>query len=157
MKKNNIVELLIYIISAETAGVLSALFSGGFEGFYDKYIKPPLLPPSRVFPVVWVILYALMGISAYLIKASNADDKAKNQALTIYWAQLAVNFLWSIVFFRFEWIWGAAAVVIILLVLIFVMILKFLKIRPAAGYLNIPYLLWTAFASYLTIAVAVLN
>ncbi len=157
MKKNNIVDLLIYIISAETVGVLSALLSGGFDGFYDSYTKPPLLPPSFVFPVVWTILYALMGISAYLVHSSEAEENAKKQALTIYWVQLAVNFSWSIIFFRFEQLWVAAAAALVLFILIFAMVLSFRKMRPVAGYINIPYLIWAAFASYLSIAVAVLN
>ena len=98
MKKRSITEALIYIISAELAGVLSALLTGSFSDFYDKFKEPPLLPPAGLFPVVWTILYALMGISAYIVSRYKNSEKA----LTVYWVQLAVNFLWSIVFFRFE-------------------------------------------------------
>lgn len=157
MKKRSVVDLLLFIVSAELAGVLSALLSGGFGDFYVKYEKPFLLPPSWLFPVVWTVLYALMGISAYLVSSSDADESAKKRALTVYWAQLAVNFLWSIVFFRFEMLWGAVAVIIVLIALIIAMISEFKKLSPAAAYINIPYLLWTLFAAYLTIAVAVMN
>ncbi len=157
MKKHSIVDLLIYIVSAEAVGTLSALFSGGFGDFYTKYEKPPLLPPAWLFPVVWTILYALMGISAYLIKTSDGDDYSKSRALKLYWIQLAVNFSWSIVFFRFEALWAAVAVILLLLALIIAMILSFKKIRPSAAYINIPYLLWVTFASYLTIAIAIIN
>ncbi len=157
MKKHSIVDMLIYIVSAEAAGALSALFSGGFADFYAKYEKPPLLPPAWLFPVVWTILYALMGISAYLIKTSGGDETAKARALKLYWIQLAVNFSWSIVFFRFEALWAAVVVILVLLALIIAMILSFKKIRPIAAYINIPYLLWVAFASYLTVAIAVIN
>ncbi len=159
MKKRSIPDLLIFILSAEAIGAVSALISGNMNDFFEKYQEPPLQPPSWVFPVVWAILYALMGISAYLIYMSKTSETAaeNKKALTVYWVQLAVNFSWSIVFFRFEALWAAVAVVLVLLVMIVIMIAKFRKIRPLAGYINIPYLLWVAFASYLTIAVAVIN
>ena len=159
MKKHriNVVDLLIYIVSAELAGALSALLSGSFRDFFIRYEKPPLLPNAGVFPVVWVILYAVMGVSAYLIYTSGKDRDDVKAALKIYWVQLFVNFSWSIVFFRFKLLWLAAAVVLLLLGLIIVMIRRFRDIHTIAGYMNIPYLVWVAFASYLTIAIAVIN
>ena len=156
-KKINITDLLIFIISAELVGVLSALFSGSFKGFYAKLVRPPLSPPGWVFPAVWTILYAIMGISAYMIYSAKAYDDEKRKALTVYWVQLFVNFSWSIVFFRMRLLNTAVIVIIALLVLIAVMIKMFLKIRPIAGYINIPYLVWVAFAAYLNIATAILN
>ncbi len=159
MKKHSIADWLIFVLSAEVIGALSALLSGNTKDFFEKFKEPPLLPPAWLFPMVWAILFALMGTSAYLIFMAKTKDTAKQNknALTVYWIQLAVNFSWSIVFFRFEALWAAAAVVLALLVLIVVMMVKFKKIRPLAAYLNIPYVLWVAFASYLTIAVAVIN
>ncbi len=157
MKKHNIIDIAIFVLSAELVGALSALFSGGFGDFYDKFTPPPLLPPSWLFPVVWTILYALMGISAYLIYSSDASKAEKNKCLAIYWAQLAVNFSWSIVFFRFEDLWAAVVVILILLALIIAMIKCFSKINPLAAKINIPYLIWVSFATYLTIATAVIN
>lgn len=159
MKKHriNVVDLLIFIVSAELAGALSALLTGSFRDFFIRYEKPPLLPNAGLFPVVWTILYAVMGVSAYLIYSSGKDRDDVRSALKIYWIQLFVNFSWSIVFFRFELLWLAVIVVLLLLVLIAVMIKRFRDINSAAGYMNIPYLLWVAFASYLTIAIAVIN
>ena len=159
MKRHSIADWLIFVLSAEAIGALSALISGNMSDFFEKYKEPPLLPPAWLFPVVWAVLFLLMGTSAYLIYMSKTKDTAaeNKKALAVYWIQLAVNFSWSIVFFRFEALWGAAAVVLALLVLIVVMMVRFRKIRPLAAYLNIPYLLWVAFASYLTIAVAVIN
>lgn len=157
MKKHNFWDIAIFILSAELVGVVSALLSGGFGNFYDKFTPPPLLPPSWLFPVVWTVLYAVMGFSAYLIYSSEANQSDKTKALKIYWAQLAVNFLWSIVFFRFEALWLAVAVILVLLALIVMMIAEFRKISPLAALINIPYLLWVAFATYLTIAIAVIN
>ena len=155
MKKHNIADILIFIISAELTGALSALLSGGFSDFFMKYEEPPLLPPAWLFPVVWTILYAVMGFSAYLIYSDNG--KNKKTALTLYWSQLAVNFLWSIVFFRFEALWIAFVVILILLTLIIAMILSFKKINAAAAYMNIPYLIWVCFATYLNLAIAIIN
>ena len=157
MKKHNISDMLIYIISAEIVGAVSALLSGGFSDFFDKYQEPPLLPPAWLFPVVWTILYAVMGYSAYLIHNSDADPTQKKTALTIYRVQLALNFLWSIIFFRFEALWAAFAVIMALWVMIIAMIANFRKISPAAAYMNIPYLIWVTFAAYLNLATALIN
>ena len=154
-KKINVTDFLLFIVTAQLAGTVSALVSGGFSGFYSQLERPALSPPAWVFPVVWTILYTLMGISAYMIYSSGNDDRKK--ALTVYWIQLGVNFLWSIVFFRFGLLNASVAVIIALLILIAVMIKMFRDIRSAAGYINIPYLVWVAFAAYLNIAFAILN
>ena len=149
--------MLIYIISAEVIGAVSALLAGGFSDFFNKYEEPPLLPPGWLFPVVWTILYAVMGYSAYLVKHSYGETAQKKTALTIYWTQLALNFMWSIIFFRFEALWLAFVVIMALWVLIIAMIMSFRKISPLAAYINIPYLLWVTFAAYLNLATALIN
>lgn len=157
MKKIKWTELLIFIIGTELVGALSSLLSGNFSSFYGELVKPPLAPPGILFPIVWAILYGLMGISAYMIYVSDADISEKRKALALYVAQLFVNFMWSIVFFRFEQIGAAVAVLILLVILVTLMILTFKKTRPLAGYLNIPYLLWVIFAAYLNIGFLILN
>jgi len=157
MKKRNISDMLIFIISAEAAGAVSALLAGSFSDFFDKYKEPPLLPPGWLFPVVWTILYAVMGYSAYLIHNSAADADKRKNALTIYWAQLALNFMWSIIFFRFEALWLAFVVIMALWIMIIAMISSFRKISPLAAYINIPYLIWVTFAAYLNLATAIIN
>lgn len=149
-------ELFIFIVSAELVGALSALITGDFAGFFDRYASPLLMPPAWLFPIVWAVLYALMGISAYLIYFSDGSTD-KKRALWIYAAQLAVNFSWSIVFFKYEKLWAGAAVIILLIVLVMLMITAFKKISPTAAWLNVPYLLWLIFAAYLNIATAVIN
>lgn len=157
MKKHNLFSIAFYIISAELIGGLSALITGDFSSFFLTYKEPPLLPPSWLFPVVWVILYAVMGYSAYRISITKAPDQKKKNALTVYWAQLGVNFLWSIVFFKAELLWGGVAVIALLLILIAVMISLFYKLDKTAALINVPYLLWVLFATYLNIATAVIN
>ena len=92
MKKRSVNKLIFYIVSAEAVGFLSAVFSGGFNDFYLSREKPPLLPPAWVFPLVWIILYAVMGFSAGLIQNSDSEGYEKKQALRLYWIQLFVNF-----------------------------------------------------------------
>lgn len=157
MKKIKWTELLIFIIGTELVGAISSLLSENFSSFYGELVKPPLASPGILFPIVWAILYALMGISAYMIYVSDAESGEKTKALTLYAVQLFVNFMWSIVFFRFEQIGVAAAVLILLVILVTMMVMIFKKIRPLAGYLNIPYLLWVIFAVYLNIGFLLLN
>lgn len=157
MKKIRWTELLIFVIGTEFVGVLSSLLSGNFSSFYNELVRPPLSPPGILFPVVWTILYALMGISAYIIYASDAFETDRKKALKLYALQLFLNFLWSIVFFRFEQIGLALVVLIALIILVAAMIVSFSRIRPLAGYINIPYLLWLLFAAYLNIGLLVLN
>ena len=157
MKKIKITDLLIFIVGTELVGVLSGIIAGNSFSFYKEIVRPPFSPPGWIFPIVWIILYALMGISAYLIYTSKATVRQKNFALAVYAIQLVVNFLWSIVFFRLEMVGLSVIIILLLLLLIVVMICVFYRIRPVAAYLNIPYLLWTAFASYLNIGVLILN
>ncbi len=157
MKKHNIQALLFYVISAELIGGLSALLTGSFSSFFETYREPPLLPPEWLFPVVWVILYALMGCSAYLVNIADAHCDNKKAALTVYWIQLAFNFSWSIIFFRFEWLWGGFGIICALLLLIILMTALFYKVDKKAALLNLPYIIWVAFATYLNFATATLN
>ena len=157
MKKIKITDLLIFIVGTELVGVLSGIIAGNSFSFYKEIVRPPFSPPGWIFPIVWIILYALMGISAYFIYTSKVTVRQKNFALAVYAIQLVVNFLWSIVFFRLEMVGLSVIIILLLLLLIVVMICVFYRIRPVAAYLNIPYLLWTAFASYLNIGVLILN
>lgn len=149
MKKFSLTELFISIIVAELVGTVSAIISGNFSLIYSSIIQPPFSPPAIVFPVVWTVLYALMGISAYIVQ--------QNNALTIYVLQLIVNFLWSIVFFRLKLFGLSAMLAIILFILVWLMIMRFLKISKISAFLNIPYLLWSAFATYLAVSIYFLN
>lgn len=151
MKKFSLTELFISIIVAELVGTVSAIISGNFSLIYSSIIQPPFSPPAIVFPVVWTVLYALMGISAYIVQ------QKQNNALTIYVLQLIVNFLWSIVFFRFKLFGLSAMLAIILFMLVWLMIMRFLKISKISAFLNIPYLLWSAFATYLAVSIYFLN
>ncbi len=157
MKKGKVTELLIFVIATELIGFLSSFFAGNTSTFYDKLTKPPLSPPGWIFPIIWAILYALMGISAFFIFSANAKHDQRKSALVLYGIQLFVIFSWSIVFFRFEQIGAAFGVVLLLLLLVFWMLIHFWRIYSPAAYLNIPYLLWLLFATYLNLAILLLN
>ena len=139
-------------------GALSALISMSGMKNFEKVQQPPLTPPNWLFPVVWTILFILMGISAYLIYKSNTENnEAKTAALIIYGAQLIVNFFWSIIFFNFQAYLFASVWILLLFFLIILMIKLFYPINKTASYLQIPYLIWVGFATYLTIGVLLLN
>jgi len=156
MKKIDWIQLLTIILISELVGVLGSLLSGNPGVIYTSFVKPPLSPPGWLFGVIWPVLYLLMSIEAYIIYQTPQTLERK-EATTIYWIQLFVNFLWPIVFFRFEWYWIAVGVIILLDILVSITTLRFYKINKAAGYLMIPYLLWILFATYLNIGIAVLN
>lgn len=135
-------------------GGLSALLTRDAMGDFGALNQPPLSPPGWLFPVVWTVLYILMGLSSYLVLTSG---KASLQALEVYGAQLAVNFFWSIIFFNLGWYLFSFLWLILLLALITAAILLFCRASRAAAYLLVPYLLWVAFAGYLNLFIYLLN
>ncbi len=154
MNIKNKSSLIIAILIPLAAGTLSALLSGGMNS-YAVLNKPALSPPAVLFPIVWTILYILMGISSYLIKESNSPEKGK--ALSVYWLQLLFNFFWSIFFFRFSLYLFSFVWLLALIALIVIMIYRFYQINPVSAYLQIPYLIWCIFAAYLNFMVYRLN
>ena len=156
ISKHDLYGYLIGIISAELVGLVAGIVSAPGGGLYETLVRPPLSPPGWVFPVVWVILYGLMGAAAYRIYKMPASE-ARNTALGFYVAQLAVNFLWPVVFFRFGAYGAAVAVILLLAVLVVLTVLSFMKVDPLAGRLLLPYLAWVLFAVYLNLGVYILN
>lgn len=137
-------------------GGLSALLSGGM-GSYKIMNQPPLSPPGWVFPIVWTILYLLMGEASYRVLTSGEDRVLIRTALIAYGVQLGLNLLWSPVFFGLQMYLLAFLVLIALWVAIFVTLRLFSDIDERAGTLLIPYLLWVSFAGYLNFGVFLLN
>ena len=153
MKTRNIEPLIISILIPLAVGAVSSLLSGTMMA--PTFIQPSFSPPGYLFPIVWTILYILMGISSYLVYMS--DSPAKPAALLVYVIQLVFNFFWTILFFRFS-LYGLAFLWLLALIgLIVIMICLFSKIVPTAAYLQLPYLLWCLFAAYLNFAVYMLN
>lgn len=153
--KQNLGRLAVNIAVPLLVGAATALINkNGFDS-YERLNQPPLSPPSWLFPIVWSILYILMGISSYLV--SQKGTQFPKRALTIYIIQLVMNFIWPILFFTFHayllsFIWLA-----VLLAMVIVMAVIFCRINKTAGLLQIPYIIWSIFALYLNIGVYLLN
>ena len=137
-------------------GGLSVLLSGGM-GEYRSLNQPPLSPPGWLFPIVWTLLYLAMGYAAYRVQVSGKSEVQIKKAMSLYWAQLALNFLWSPVFFGLSWYLVAFFILAALWVLIYLTIRKFSLADETAGDLFIPYILWVTFAGYLNLGIFLLN
>ena len=146
----------VSILIAELVGGLSALLTRTGTKMFETIPKPDITPPAIVFPIVWGVLFALMGISAALIYMSPPSVN-KNHSTIIYVCQLLVNFFWSIIFFNFQAYGFAFIWILLLLALIILMIYKFYQVNKFAALLQIPYLIWVAFATYLTFNIWILN
>lgn len=148
--------VLSIAVPIAVGGAAALLTRNGIKN-YALLNRPMLSPPAWLFPVVWTALYVLMGIAAYLVVTAEIPPAKRRTALGFYALQLFFNFFWPIAFFNFHAYWFAFAWLLLLLLLIFVTAVLFFRIKPAAGWLLIPYLFWCAFAAYLNYAVAVLN
>jgi len=149
--------LLAALAIALGAGGLGALGSIGSMERFATLQKPPLSPPGWVFPVVWSILYLMMGCASYLVYTSDAPRESVRTALTVYGVSLAVNALWPLLFFRLGVYLVAFADLVVLWVLVRSVMMQFYTIRKTAAHLIFPYLLWITFAGYLNMGIYLLN
>ena len=155
---NNNCKILSFSIAVPLAvGGFAAFFSRENIGMFNLIEKPPLSPPSWLFPIVWTILYILMGISSYIVFTSDQEKGTIKIALKIYAIQLLFNFLWPILFFNFELYFFSFFWLIALLALIILTTKLFYKISKLAAYFMLPYILWVFFAGYLNLGIAILN
>ena len=163
MKKINVLKLIIAIIIPLLVGGVSAFLTKDAMMVFNTIKKPPLAPPGILFPIVWSILYVLMGISSYLINELDVDKFSgekvalKKNTLIIYVVQLVFNFFWSIIFFKFSMYKFAFVWLVILWIMVFIFIKNAMKLNKTAAYLMVPYLLWMTFAGYLNIMIAIFN
>lgn len=157
MNKPTVRQYAFFVALSEAVGIFSGLFSREGTALYAQMAsKPPLAPPGWVFPVVWTVLYGLMGISAARIWSA-PKSQARSRGLNLFIAQLIVNFFWSPIFFNARAYGLALAWLLLLWVLVGLMISQFRKVDNTAALLQIPYLLWLTFAAYLNWAVWQLN
>lgn len=140
------------LIPVIIGGIVGLLISSAID--YNTLEKPFLAPPSMLFPIVWTILYILMGVSYGILKSNNLTNQ---EISLVYYTQLVFNSLWSIFFFLLKWRLFSIIWIIILDILVILMIVEFYKKNKVAGLLQIPYLLWVLFATYLNIAIYILN
>ena len=154
----NPLKLLTAIVISEAAGIIGSLFTASaIPGWYASLIKPQLAPPNWVFGPVWTTLYALMGIAAFLVWKRGLERREVKTALAIFVGQLALNTLWSIIFFGLKNPGAAFIEIILLWLAILATIIAFAKISKPAAWLLVPYLLWVSFAGYLNYAIWALN
>ena len=141
--------IFIPVLTGTVIGIITSQFIN-----YNTLQKPPLSPPGYIFPIVWTIIYILMGIGYGILKSENkVDEKTK----IIYYTQLIINALWSIIFFVLEWKLFSIIWIILLDIVVLLMIKNFYSKNKIAGLLQIPYLIWILFATYLTIGIYILN
>ena len=150
---NNTVTYIKSIAIPVLVGALIGLITSGSMNL-DILQKPFLFPPAALFPIVWTILYTLMGVSYGILKTNNQTDAEIDR---IYYIQLAVNALWSIIFFTLKWRLFAFIWILLLIALVVTMIKLFYEKNQTAGLLQIPYLIWITFAAYLNLAIYILN
>ena len=155
--KLNYKTLGICRLSPLAVGGWSALFTMGSMQDFAALKQPPLSPPGWLFPVVWTVLFILMGIASYLVLETASGVEAKKGAFKAYFLQLGFNFMWSIIFFTLGAYEIAFAWLLALLGLIVITTLKFYNINKDAAILMLPYILWVSFAGYLNLAIAYLN
>ena len=157
MKKSTWKACAFWILLTEAVGALSGWLTGtASKSYTDTIVQPPLSPPAIVFPIVWGILFALMGIGAARIYLAPASG-ARSHTLLLFFLHLLFNFFWSIIFFNFQAFGFAFIWLVNLWLLVLLMILSFRKVDKVASWLQIPYLLWVTFAAYLNLGVWLLN
>ncbi len=155
--KNFIISVLIPLLVGYASSFLSQIISKvDTSTYYSQLIKPSFAPPSYVFPIAWSIIFVLMGISYYIINKNNDKQKVKD-ALFYYYLQLALNFVWSILFFGLDLRFTSMVDIILLLGVVIIMMLKFYKIDKRALYLNILYVLWLLYAGVLNYFIWIIN
>ncbi len=147
----------IGILIPVMVGLLSAFLTRNNMDLYESIVRPAVAPPAILFPIVWTVLYVLMGIGSVLICLTPAEEPGKTRALFAYGLQLAVNFFWSILFFNQRAFLLSFLWLLLLWALILSMTLRFRPINKTAALLQIPYLVWVTFAGYLNLMIWLLN
>lgn len=158
-KKVNFIKLIILILIPLVVGFVSSMITKDAMISFNMMKKPPLSPPGILFPIVWTILYIMMGIASFLVVNNNDNTvkSIKNKWITIYIIQLVFNFFWLIIFFKLRMYYFGFIWLVVLWILVLVLILNGKKINLKSVYLLIPYIIWMTFAGYLNIGVALLN
>lgn len=157
MIKKNWKTYAFWILATVAVGALSGFLSrSGMENFQETVAQPPLSPPMILFPIVWTVLYVLMGIGAARVYLSGAE-LGKNTCLNLYVVQLVINFFWSLIFFNAAAYGFALLWLLLLLGLVIGMTHCFWKTDRLAALLQIPYILWLLFAAYLNFGIWRLN
>jgi benzodiazapine receptor len=158
LSKTEVGKLVGSIAACEGAGLIGALFTTpAITTWYVTLNKPWFTPPNWVFAPVWTSLYALMGVAVFLVWRRGLAQSGARPAFILFWVQLVVNIMWSVVFFGRHSILGGVIIIICLWVLVLITMIKFFKLSRVAGGLLTPYLAWLSIASALNVWVLILN
>jgi len=154
----DIVKLIVSIVACEGAGGIGAIFTTpAIQTWYNGLKKPTFTPPNSVFGPVWITLYLLMGIAVFLVWREGLSQEGVTAAFILFWVQLVLNILWSIIFFGLRSLLGGMVVILLLWIAILVSIILFFGVSPIAGGLLIPYIIWVSIAANLNVQVCKLN
>lgn len=151
----------VLVVLPLVIGVMSATVTGSTMVSFDAFNKPPLMPPALVFPIVWTVLYILMGVALYLIYKNEfknrSDYKMQAAEIILFFVQLFFNYMWAILFFRLEARWFAFGWLVMMWMMVLTLVMMCAKNCKIAAWCLVPHVLWCAFAMYLNIMIAVLN
>lgn len=156
MTKKKWIRLGVCLLIAWAVVGLQSLATMSNTGIYDELTRPKFSPPGWLFPIVWGILFTLMGVSSFLVYDNEYHENRK-RALTVYGISLVVNFFWGIIFFNFQSFTAAFIWLVLLFVWVIILIYEFRKVSELAGNLQIPYAVWVAFAGWLNLYIALRN
>ena len=158
MSSTDIVKLIVSILACQGAGGIGAVFTTpAIPKWYAGLKKPAFTPPNSVFGPVWITLYLLMGIAVFLVWRQGLGHEGVSVAFIVFWIQLLLNILWSVVFFGLKSLIGGTVVIFVLWALILVSIIEFFGVSAAAGALLIPYIVWVTVAANLNVRIYSLN
>jgi len=158
MSGMDIIKLVVSIVACEGAGGIGAIFTTrAIPTWYAGLKKPTFTPPNSVFGPVWVTLYLLMGIAVFLVWREGLGQDGVTIAFVIFWAQLVLNILWSVIFFGLKSLFGGMVMILLLWIAILINIITFFGVSPLAGWLLIPYIIWVSIAANLNVQVWKLN
>lgn len=155
--KNKRVFSIVLVFLPLAVGLLSYIITGNNMDIYSQINKPPLAPPTWLFPLAWSILYLLMGIASAIVYTKETDDCAKETGMLLHYIQLILNFSWSIVFFNMQAYLLSFIWLVLLWLAVLFMLIMHRRVSKVAFCLNILYLLWLTFAAYLNLAIFILN
>ncbi|MBZ0202114.1 MAG: tryptophan-rich sensory protein [Ignavibacteria bacterium] len=154
----NFLKLIICILICQLAGIIGSFFTiESISMWYAALEKPALNPPGWIFAPVWITLYTLMGISLFLVWNKKSASKKANGAIAVFFVQLILNALWSIIFFGLHQVLISVIVILLLWIFILISIIRFSKVSKMASILLVPYIIWVSFAAYLNISILMLN
>lgn len=156
--RNFLINIAIPLLLGYLSSVVVKLMTGSnMQVLYDGLTKPSFAPPGIIFPIVWTVLYILIGTSAYLVLRKGNNHPKVVDSMFYYMLQLGLNFTWSILFFGLGLRFTALVCLVILIAVVVIMIMKFSKINKKAGYLNLIYLIWLVYAAFINYFIWLIN